>query len=117
MIISLAIVSDHLHLYHHHDHQHSHQHIHCRLLRWESTGLGNDQPVGRRLTGGLQGGLLVIEVEVRMIMVVVAVVGRRHNFVGRHVTYGSGGEDVVDAVVMMVVIFALDMYCSDCLQK
>ena len=90
--------------------------------RWGSTGLGNDQPVGRRLTGGLQGGLLVIVVEVRMvvlrmIMVVVVVMGRRHNFLGRHVTYGSGGEDVVDAVVMMVVIFALDMYCSDCLQK
>ena len=34
-------------------------HLHCRHVhRWRSTGPDNDQPVGRRHTGGLQGGSL-----------------------------------------------------------
>ena len=38
----------------------SSSHLHCQYVdRWQSTGLGKDQPVQRRLSGGWQGGFIV----------------------------------------------------------
>ena len=44
------------------------------MHRWEYTGLDKDRPVGRMLTGGSQGGLVVIVVGLVMVVLRMRVI-------------------------------------------